>query len=123
MTERGLHQGLSRGERLRKRSAFLAAQARGRRCAGRALVVYAMARTDEESPKRARLGITVSKKVGGAVVRNRVKRWVREGYRRLSGDKPSAVDVVVIAKPSAAASSYQAIAMELRRLLVSIKQT
>lgn len=65
----------------------------------------------------------MSKKVGGAVVRNRVKRWVREGYRRLSGDKPSAVDVVVIAKPSAAASSYQAIAMELRRLLVSIKQT
>jgi ribonuclease P protein component len=82
-----------------------------------------MARTDEEAQMGTRLGITVSKKVGISVVRNRVKRWIREGYRRLSGDKPSLADVVVIAKPSAAASSYHATAAELRKLLLSMKES
>jgi ribonuclease P protein component len=76
--------------------------------------------TNGKSARDARLGITVSKKVGIAVVRNRVKRWVRESYRRMIGVTPLGTDLVVIAKPSAANSSYRATAEELRRLLVSI---
>ena len=122
MTDRGLHQGLGRHERLRKRSEFLRAQARGRRCSGRHLVVYAMARTGEAGPQGARLGITVSKRVGGAVLRNRVKRWVRESYRKLPLSKTRPADLVVIAKPSAAASNYRVIDAELRQLLLSIEK-
>lgn len=49
---------------------------------------------------RPRIGITVSSKVGNAVERNRVKRWIREGWRSVSHELP-AVDLVVIARPAA----------------------
>lgn len=75
--------------------------------------------TDGKSASDARIGITVSRKVGNAVVRNRVKRWVREGYRKLAKPLPRGTDVVVIAKPSAANASYGATAEELRRLVLS----
>lgn len=48
-----------------------------------------------------RIGITASRKVGGAVVRNRVKRGVREWFRRSRDELPLDVDVVVIARPGA----------------------
>lgn len=50
---------------------------------------------------RARLGCAVSKKVGGAPTRARLRRLLREIFRRLAASLP-AVDLVVIAKPSAA---------------------
>ena len=122
MTDQGLHHGLGRSQRLRKRSEFLRAQAHGRRRSGRHLVVYAMAWRSDALPRVSRLGITVSRRIGGAVVRNRVKRWLRESYRRLAGGLPSLADRVVIAKPSAGASTYQIIDTELRHLLLSIEE-
>jgi ribonuclease P protein component len=113
----GLRQGLGRSKRLRKRSGYLAVQQRGRRFSGRTFVLYAMLSSDARSQNSARLGITVSKKVGNAVVRNRVKRWVRESYRRLAEHPPRGVDFVVIAKPCAASTSYRVTAEELGRLL------
>lgn len=50
---------------------------------------------------RPRIGITVSSKVGNAVERNRVKRWVREAWRSIATDLPGGVDLVVIARPPA----------------------
>jgi ribonuclease P protein component len=115
VTDAGLHQRLGRSQRLRKRSGFLLVQQHGRRIPGQTLVVYAMWRRDGNTNRTPRLGITVSKKVGNAVVRNRIKRWVRESYRRL-GCMADA-DIVVIAKPTAAQSSYQATSHELRNLI------
>jgi ribonuclease P protein component len=87
---------LSKAARLRRRHDFLQVQQRGRRLfSGDVLVVG----RDSGGP-RPRIGITVSSKVGNAVERNRVKRWVREAWRSLDGDLP-ALDLVVIARPAA----------------------
>lgn len=115
MTDAGLHQRLGRSLRLRKRSGFLLVQEHGRRIPGQTLVLYAMRQEDRGGQHASRLGVTVSKKVGNAVVRNRVKRWIRESYRRL--ERARDVDVVVIAKPNAAHSSFAATARELASLV------
>lgn len=61
-----------------------------------------------------RLGMTVSRKVGGAVTRNRVRRRIREIYRRWKGrpDLPS-LDLVVHAKPPAGDADFAGMAKEL----------
>ncbi len=54
----------------------------------------------------ARLGITVSRKVGGAVVRNRIKRLFREVFRRSRTEIPDYLDIVVNARQDSAGSRY-----------------
>ncbi len=70
----------------------------GRSHAGRDLVLYVFPRGSEEPP---RLGLSVSRKVGGAVDRNRVKRLLREAFDREAPRLPVGADAVVIARPGA----------------------
>jgi ribonuclease P protein component len=63
----------------------------------------------------ARLGVTVSSRVGNAVVRNRMKRWIREYVRRHKGELPGG-EAVIVAKTSAAAAEHRAIDADLERL-------
>jgi ribonuclease P protein component len=68
----------------------------GRSHAGRDLVLYVFPRGGDEPP---RLGMSVSRKVGGAVDRNRVKRLLREAFATVSDRLPAGSDAVVIARP------------------------
>ena len=95
--------------RVRLRSDYLAIQNKGRRVGGTHLMVFALAGS-------GRMGVTVSRKVGGAVIRNRVKRWIRECYRRRRSDFPGQVDMVVVARPAAAGAGQAGLCRELTSL-------
>lgn len=58
----------------------------------------------ENSLLVTRLGVSVSKRVGNAVVRNAVKRRLREAFRKKKADLPAGFDIVCIASPYSAAS-------------------
>jgi ribonuclease P protein component len=100
---------LPRSRRIRKRSEYLQLQRSGHRRTSRSFVVITRPRPAGES----RLGITASRRVGGAVVRNRVKRLVREFFRLNYEALRSTSDVLIIARPNAAALSYDELGNEL----------
>lgn len=71
---------------------------RGRSHGSRELVLYVFPREGEGPP---RLGLSVSRKVGGAVQRNKVKRLLREAFALESGRLPAGTDAVVVARQEA----------------------
>lgn len=99
-------------ERLRKRSEFLKTQRKGHRRAGKFLVVYA----NPNGTDFARIGLTVARKVGNAVIRNVWKRQLREIFRTHKQDMPPGYDFVVIVKAGVEPVSSQILRQELLRL-------
>jgi ribonuclease P protein component len=96
-------QRLRRGDRLRHRRDFQRISREGVRVATQYFLLLAASRFPEGSAGAPRLGVTVSRRVGGSVVRTRVKRRIREWFRRDRKSLPESRDVVVIARPGAAA--------------------
>ena len=89
-----------RRQRLSRSAEFDRVFREGRSHASRQLVLYAF--PNGEDGTEARLGVSVGRKVGGAVQRNRVKRLLREAFWALSEDLPPGHDFVVVARPDAA---------------------
>ena len=92
-------------ERLRKRREFLAVYERGAKVQAAYFVLYIL----ENDLPHHRLGVTVSRKIGPSVARNRIKRQLREVFRTNKRAISIPCDVVVNAKRSAATSSSQKI--------------
>jgi ribonuclease P protein component len=94
--------GQRRRGRITRSGDFDAVYRRGRSSANRHLVVYAFARETGDQAGESRLGLSVSRRVGGAVQRNRVKRVLRESFHEVARDLRPGVDLVVIARPGIA---------------------
>lgn len=91
----------SRRSRLTRSGDFDAVYRRGKSTSGRHLVVYAFRREDASPDDIARLGVSISRKVGGAVERNRLKRVLREQFAVLVAELPRGTDFVAIARVGA----------------------
>lgn len=103
---------LPRSSRLRRRSEFIAVQEGGSKAQAAHLV--AMARPNGLGFRR--LGVVVSKRVGGAVVRNRVKRRFRELFRRQRKLLPESVDLVLIGRKGSDAQPFVSLAREFEQV-------
>jgi ribonuclease P protein component len=111
--------------RLKRRSEFLAA-AKGKRFQSHCFSLQAARRQvggPAEDEAAARFGITVTKKIGGAVVRNRIRRRLKEALR-LAPDLPvrPGYDYVIVARVGALSEAFCALQDELRRALAGIHQ-
>jgi len=100
-------------ERLTRKGEYHAVFQNGTKRVGKAFVCY-VARREGQGRK---FGFAVSRRVGGAVVRNRVKRYLREIYRahrtRLAGD----IHIVIVARPHSKEIDFHQCAEAMRRLL------
>jgi ribonuclease P protein component len=105
---------LPREHRLTDRRDFQRVFHHGQSFANRYLVIYYLKNRNSGT---FRVGFSVSKKVGKAVVRNRVKRLLREAFRLQSGQIREPYDLVVIARPSAAELEFDRMMQNVQHLL------
>jgi ribonuclease P protein component len=87
---------VQRRHRLSRSRDFDAVYRHGRSVSTRFLVLYSFARDDDGPP---RIGFAIPRSIGSAVVRNRVKRQLREAWRARLGGIPTGRDFVLIARP------------------------
>ena len=105
----GRRECFAKSLRLRVRREFLSVQRSHNRLVTDHFIVYAR----RSSRPHTRVGITVSRKVGRAHVRNKVKRWVREAFRRNQTEIPGGLDVVMVARKGRAPDNFQQVREEL----------
>lgn len=110
-----MNERLTPAERIRKKSDFTGLYRRGSRFRGRFFTLVFM----ENGLDQARLAVVASRKVGPAVVRNRVKRRFRELFRREKGLLKEPLDLIVIARPESGEAPWT----ELRSAYVSALAT
>jgi ribonuclease P protein component len=92
---------VQRRHRLSRSRDFDAVYRQGKSVSTRSLVLYWFERRDEHDAD-PRVGIAVPRKVGGAVVRNRLKRQLREAWRTQLDKAPQGRDYIVVARPGLA---------------------
>jgi ribonuclease P protein component len=108
-------------QRLKRRAEFLRVAAKGRKAPMPGLVLQALPREDDAP---ARLGFTVTKKVGNAVVRNRTRRRLKEAARLLLADQPvTGVDLVLIGRDGTRKRDFRALQADIARALTKTGMT
>ncbi|WP_437736650.1 ribonuclease P protein component [Sorangium sp. So ce1335] len=127
-----------RAKRIRKRADFVRIQNGGHRVTTRHLLILVAApvaarprggpacgaslRDAAASPVTPRLGLVASRKVGGAIARNRAKRLLREAFRRFPELFPDHVDIVVILRTGAGSLGLEDVLAELRSVVPVLRR-
>lgn len=104
---------MERRERIRKSSHFRFIYNRGKSLVDENVVIY----VTKNGKTFNRIGISVSKKVGKSVVRNRVRRVIRESYRVNKNMFKKGYDIVIVARVRAAKANYKEISSSIIKLL------
>ena len=124
--EPGKKIGFPRSGRLLRHADFERVYKQGRRHFSASMTVFYLARTagGQECPPHTgpRVGFTVGRALGGAVVRNRMKRRLREAVRLTRTGAPSDVDVVINPKKSLLVAEFEAVVNEVRRAFGVIQE-
>jgi ribonuclease P protein component len=110
-------QAFLKASRLRRRHEFLKVQERGVKLSADSLTAMVVA-----GCACTRIGFTVSSKVGNSVVRNRVRRRLRELTRRVLTEWPAGLEIVFIARPSAADAPFEALARAVNRITSELQR-
>lgn len=113
--------GYQKADRLLKRPEFRRLYRSGREVANGYFSVRYRTRSLNGAMSSPRLGVTVSKRVGNAVVRNRIKRLVREFFRCNRNLLPHSIDLNVIARRGAANQLHHRLRASLETLFVKIQ--
>ncbi len=92
---------LPRARLIRRRSLFTATRERGRRTTNRWMTLSVLPRDETPQDDTSEVAFLTPKRIGGAVIRNRLRRRMREIYRRVSGAPARDVYLVWIARPAA----------------------
>ena len=102
-------------ERLRRRADFKAV-AGGRREARAGFVIQALKAAGDGRPggREPRIGFTVTRKLGNAVVRNRIRRRLREAVRQAESHAEAATDYVIVARRAALTLNFERLVTDLR---------
>lgn len=100
--------------RIKKNKEFQLTFREGKSFANRQLVIYYLERPEQT---HFRIGLSVGKKIGNAVVRNRIKRYLRQAFQELADDIPRPDDIVIIARKPASKMGYEEIKKSLIHLL------
>jgi ribonuclease P protein component len=104
-------QAFSAAQRIRHRPEFLNVYEHGERVRARLMTAIAVRNAHGHS----RLGIAATRKLGGAVVRNRAKRLIRDLFRR--SEVPAGLDIVVIPRSDMLDAEFSAVESEFRYVL------
>lgn len=109
---------LKKAYRIKKNEEFQDVFKKGKSFANRELVIYYKRNPLQD---HFRVGISVGKKIGNAVTRNRIKRYIRESFNQLKNEIDPEIDIVIIARKMTVNMDFHQIERSLKHLLYKEK--
>ncbi|WP_223702790.1 ribonuclease P protein component [Sutcliffiella deserti] len=105
---------MKKEQRIKKSKEFQHVFQKGKSMANRQFVVYAL---EKKGQPYFRIGLSVSKKIGNAVVRNRIKRLIRQALLEMKEQLSQEVDIVIIARKPTSDMTYEEVQKSLQHVL------